>query len=120
MNAGPDMAIEIRAFRGTRKSSVYLEHVLPKNAFIRILAAGERRGLAALSLLDEHGPYELDKQNAHQVADEAGSLRASGELIELDDDLTSIAELARWCARASEASWMKIEEKAVGPVEITH
>ncbi len=54
------------------------------------------------------------------MADEAGSLRASGELIELDGDLTSIAELARWCARASEASWMKIEEKAVGPLEITH
>ena len=67
------------------------------------------------------GPYELDKENAHQVADEAGSLRASGELIELGTTISPpIAELARWCARASEASWMKIEEKAVGPLEITH
>ncbi len=120
MSADADTAIEIRAFRGTRKSSVYLEHVLSKNAYRRILAAGERRGLAALSLLDEHGPYELDKLNAHRVADEAGSLRASGELIELDDDLTSIAELARWCARSSETSWMKIEEKAAEPGEITN
>jgi hypothetical protein len=66
-----------------------------------------------LSSLDRSGPHELDKQNAHRLADEAGSLRASGELIELDDDLATIAELARWCARASGASRMKIEDKVL-------
>ena len=106
-------AVEIRTFRGTRKSSVYREHLLPQNAFAEILAAGKRHGLAAVASLDRRGPQELDKRNAHRVADELGRLRADGELVELDDDLASIAELARWCARASAASWMKIEVKAL-------
>jgi hypothetical protein len=104
--------VEIRAFRGTRRSSVYREHILPRHAFVRILAAGERHGLVVLSSLDQPGPHELDKHNAHRVADEAGSLRVSGDLIELDDELAAIAELARWCARASDPSWMKIATPA--------
>ena len=44
-----------------------------------------------------------------QLADEATSIRASGELPDLDEDLTAIAEVARWCAHASADSWMKIE-----------
>jgi predicted house-cleaning noncanonical NTP pyrophosphatase (MazG superfamily) len=92
-------SIEIRAFRGTRRTSVYREHVLSESAFGRILGAG--RDLSLLSSLDLDGRHELDKQGSRQLAEEATELRMSGELPELDDDLTVIAELARWCAHAS-------------------
>jgi hypothetical protein len=32
-------------------------------------------------------------------------------LLELDDDLTAIGALARWCARAGEAAWLRIERR---------
>jgi hypothetical protein len=100
--------VEIRAFRGTRRSSVYREYVLSEGAFARILDAGERMGLPLLASLHQYGPHELDKRKARQLAGEATSIRASAELPDLDDDLTSIAEVARWCARATDDSWLKI------------
>ena len=102
-------AVEIRAFRGSRRTSVYREHVLSERAFAEILAAGERNELALLSSLDQYGHHELDKRKAAQLADEATSIRTSGELLDLDEDLTAIAEVARWCAHASADSWLKIE-----------
>ena len=102
-------AVEIRAFRGSRRTSVYREHVLSERAFAQIVAAGERKELALLSSLEQFGPHELDKRKAAQLADETTSIRTSGELLELDEDLTAIAEVARWCAHASADSWLKIE-----------
>jgi len=107
-DAEPRLSVEIRAFRGTRRASVYREHVLPEQVFARMLEVGERRGLALLSSIDQHGPHELDKQTARRLAEEATSLRMSGELPDLDDDLIAVCELARWCARASDDSWMRI------------
>ena len=52
---------------------------------------------------------ELDKRKARQLADEAGSIRSGGELLDLDAELTAIAEVARWCAHASGRSWLRIE-----------
>jgi hypothetical protein len=101
--------VEIRAFRGTRRRSVYREHVLCERAFRRILAAGEQNGLPLLATLDLYGRHELDKRRARALAEETTSLRISGELPDLDDDLTMVAEVARWCARASEGSWLRIE-----------
>ena len=101
--------VALRAFRGTRRSSVYREHVLSESAFSEILSAGAARGLALLSLLDADGRHELDKVGAKQLAEEATDLRMSGQLPELDDDLTGIAEVARWCAHASEHTWLTIE-----------
>jgi hypothetical protein len=100
--------VEIRAFRGSRRASVYREHVLSEQVFARMLEVGERRGLALLSSIDQHGSHELDKQTARRLAEEATSLRMSGELPELDDDLVAVCELARWCARAPDDSWMRI------------
>src|SRR5207248_11377788 len=94
-------AVEIRAFRGSRRTSVYREHVLSERAFAQILAAGERKELALLSSLDQYGPHELDKRKAAQLADEATSIRTSGELLDLDDDLTAIAGVAPRCGPAS-------------------
>jgi hypothetical protein len=101
--------VEVRAFRGTRQASVYREHVLSDTRFARIVAAGATAGLSLLSSLDPYGPHVLDKAGAQRLAEETSRLRISGELPDLDDDLTAIGEVARWCARASDNSWMRIE-----------
>jgi len=104
--------VDIRAFQGTRQASVYREHHVSERAFARILAIGAERGLPVLSSLDRHGPQRLDKPTARRLADEAERIRIGGELLDLDDDLTVIAELARWCSRASGAAWIRIERPA--------
>jgi len=102
-------AVEVRAFRGTRRTSVYREHLLSDEDFARILEAGAARGLTTLASLDRHGPNELDKENARRLAEEMTRIRRNADVPDLDDDLTAIGELARWCARATGESWMKIE-----------
>lgn len=101
--------VELRAFRGTRRSSVYRDHVLPERRFARIVEAGEELGLTVLASLAQYGPHELDQAAAQRLADEATVLRSSGRLLELDSDLTSIAEVARWCAHARGHAWLRIE-----------
>jgi hypothetical protein len=113
MGAGADgEPVDIRAFRGTRQASVYREHAVPERAFSRILAVGAKRGLPVLSALDRPGPHRLDKPTARRLADEAESIRVGGELLDLDDDLSAIAEVARWCSRASREAWIRIEGPA--------
>jgi hypothetical protein len=99
--------VELRAFRGTRRSSVYRAHAVPSAAFTRIVAAGARQGLDGLR--DLSADLTLDKREARQLADELGNLRASLELPELDADLTALAEVARWCSRAPGDAWLRIE-----------
>ena len=101
--------VEIRAFRGSRRASVYRGHALDEREFKRIIEAGARRGLPRLASLDPYGPDELDKETAKQLADEANRLRAAAELPDLDGDLVALAEVARWCARAPKGSWLRIE-----------
>ncbi len=104
-------SVELRAFRGTRKASVYREYLVSETAFGRVLSIGAERGLSLLSSLDPHGRRELDKAGAKRLAEEATDMRMSGQLPDLDYDLTAIAELARWCVHATEDSWLTI----VGP-----
>ena len=101
-------SVELRAFRGTRKSSVYRNHILSAGAFGRILVAGAEHGLSLLSSLDVYGGNELGKAEAKRLAEETTDLRMSGHLPELDDELTAIAEVARWCAHASGNAWLTI------------
>jgi hypothetical protein len=108
---GPEdqgLPIEVRAFRGSRRASVYRAHVVNGEAFERILAVGGEHGLGLLSSLDPFGPHELDKGSAQQLAHEVDSLRRSAHLLEVDRDLIAIGELARWCARTSGRSWLTI------------
>jgi hypothetical protein len=100
--------VEVRAFRGGRRSSVYVEHVLPEKAFRRIREAGTRKGLALISSLGPDQTHELDKRQARRLALEATALRTGGELVDLDDDLAAIVEVTRWCARSSTNSWLTI------------
>jgi hypothetical protein len=95
--------VTVRAFRGTRRSSVYREHAVASGAFVRIAATKARLGLGGLA------PGELDKQQARQLAEELGSVRTSLELPVLDEDLTALAEVARWCSRAPGGAWLRIE-----------
>ena len=100
------MEIEFRAFRGTRRSSVYQTHAVGADAFARIRAAAAQHRLKLLASLEEG---ELDKRDARLLADELGSLRGSLELPDLDADLTALADVARWCSRASGDGWLRIE-----------
>jgi hypothetical protein len=103
--------VEIRAFRGTRRASVYHEHRLPEGDFSRILDAAAAHDLPLLTSLARHGPHELNKAAARQLAEEATDVRISGELLDLDQDLTAIVEVARWCARAPDRSWMNVRAR---------
>lgn len=88
---------------------MYRDLVLPESTFIRILEAAEQQRLPLLASLDQYGSQELDKVKALSLAEEVTLLRSSGGLPDLDDDLTSLAEVARWCARSREDAWLKIE-----------
>jgi len=101
--------VELRAFWGSRRASVYRAHVVSGPAFARILVAGAAHDLGLLASLGRSDPHELDKGTARQLAAEVSEIRMSGELVELDSELVAIAELARWCARAPAGSWMTIE-----------
>ena len=101
-------AVEVRAFRGKRRASVYREHALAEADFARILAAGTARGLSLLASLEPHGSHELDKTDARRLAEETTDVRIAADLPELDNELVAIAELARWCARTSGAAWLTI------------
>ena len=104
-------AVEVRAFRGTRRKAVYCGHRLSDENFGRIHEAATARGLTLLASLDPGEPHELDKDGAHQLAEEMTDVRRSGEVPDLDEDLTAITEVARWCARATESSWLKIDAR---------
>jgi hypothetical protein len=100
--------LELRAFRGTRRSSTYRSHAVDAGAAERLSAAAAARGLTALATAARGDETELDKRAARRLADEATALRASALVLELDDDLTALAEVANWCARARGRAWLQI------------
>ncbi len=100
--------VEIRAFRGTRRSSVYRECVVPETVFRRLLAAGESRGLPSLSALDPYGPHVLDKEHARKLADEVAVIHEAVN----EPRFAAISDVALWCARARANSWLRIEGSA--------
>src|SRR5262245_44652234 len=107
MPGGHQGHVTIRAFRGTRRSSVYRDHTLPEASFARIRSAAAGRGLPGLTSLDPVAAADLDKPTARRVAREADALRRSAALLELDDDLAAIGDVARWCARAGGPAWLR-------------
>jgi len=98
-----------RAFRGTRKKSVYRDHVLDADDLARVAEAGRQSGHAVVALLASL-PCELDKEGAGRLAGELTELRLGAELLDLDGDLTALAELARFCARARGGAWLTLTE----------
>jgi hypothetical protein len=104
--------VELRAFRGSRRSSVYRAHVVDEADFARIVEAARRRRLVALAALA--AAHRLGKQEARALADDVDELRAAVELPELDGELTAIAEVARWCSRAGAEAWLTVERRWTG------
>ena len=97
--------MELRSFRGSRRSSVYRVHAVGPTAAERIRRAAFELGLPLLATLS---PGELDKRDARRLADELTRLRASAALLEIDDELTALAAVANWCARAGGSAWLRI------------
>jgi hypothetical protein len=99
--------IEARAFRGTRKASVYRGHVLDADNLDRIAEAGRRAGFDLVASLAAV-PSEVGKEDARALAVELSELRVGAELLDLDDDLAALAELARFCARTRGGAWLTL------------
>ena len=98
--------VGIRAFRGSRTSAVYREHVLAESSFERILDVAEQQGLPALAELE--AMTEVDKRQARRLADEVTEIRVGAALPDLDEELAALAELARWCGRSRQDAWLTV------------
>lgn len=109
--AGTGDVVELRAFRGSRRSSVYRAHVIDASDFARIVESAHGHRLAALAALGAQQAHRLGKQEARTLADDLDELRAAVELPELDGDLTALAEVARWCSRAAAEAWLTVERR---------
>jgi hypothetical protein len=81
---------------------------MPENVFASMLKAGRRYKLPLLSSLNQHQAAELDQDQAHRLSNEVETVLAAPEFYELDQDLAKIADLARWCARSRQRSWLTI------------
>jgi hypothetical protein len=90
--------LEVRAFRGSRRSSTYRVHAV---------AASRAARLTSLAPTLRPGA-ELDKRGARGLAEELATLRKGALALELDDDLTALAEVANWCARARGRAWLQV------------
>lgn len=111
MNLAPGSDQEIvrlRAFRGSRRASVYREHDLPRASARRLAEAASAQRLPLMGALDPGGLLGLDKDAARRLAREAEALASLPALSELADDLAAIAEVARWCGRSSKDAWLTI------------
>jgi hypothetical protein len=96
--------VSIRAFRGTRRSSVYRECIVPEPVFSDMVAAGEGHSLPTLSSLDADGPHQLDKSHARKLAREVAEIGTPLH----EPHLTALIDIARWCAHAKATSWLTI------------
>lgn len=105
-----DRAVTIRAFRGTRRSSVYRECVVPEQVFARLVTAGEHKGLRSLASLDTGGPHKLDKNHARKLARDVAEV----EGLLNEPQLAGIVQIALWCAHAKATSWLTIAGPLAG------
>jgi hypothetical protein len=96
--------VEIRAFRGTERSSVYRECVVPIELFRRLLATGKSRRLRSLSALDPYGPHKLDREHAKQFAEDVAVVQDTVN----EPRFAEIVAVARWCAHSTAKSWLRI------------
>ncbi len=104
MSSASARVVSIRAFRGTRRSSVYRECLVPERVFSDIVAAGEGHSLPTLSSLDAAGPHQLDKGHARKLAREVAAIGTPLH----EPHLTALIDIARWCAHAKATSWLTI------------
>lgn len=101
--------MDIQAYRGSRALSVRREHSVPERLFTRMLSLASAYELHLLPTLDPYGPFELSKAQAWTLAEEVAFLKPviNDELLLPHFD--ALHELAVWCARSAEDSWIRIE-----------
>jgi len=83
--------------------------VVPERLFERILLLASAYDLHVLPATDQYGPHELSQQQAATVAEELTFLQPVVNDAALAPHLKALRELALWCARSGESSWMHIE-----------
>jgi len=98
--------VEFRAFRGTRRSSVYRSHTVDGAVFRRIVDAAAAEGLDEVAQLAPAS--ELDGPAARRIALELTQLRSAALIVDLDGDLAALAAVANWCARARGNAWLTV------------
>jgi hypothetical protein len=102
--------VEFRAFRGTRRSSVYRAHTVETSAFRRIVEAAAAERLAELPRLASPAAAELDAAAARRIATELTQLRSAAVVVDLDRDLAAIAAVANWCAHGRGRAWLTVQQ----------
>jgi hypothetical protein len=103
--------LRVRAFRGTRRSSLFREQLLAAAAVDSLQQAAARRGLTTIGTLGRDRSERRSKQQAAQLADELGILLRQLDLPELDAQLTQLLALTRWCARARGGAWLTLDRR---------
>jgi hypothetical protein len=73
---------------------------MPEGLFVRAVLVASAYELHLLPTLDEHGPYELSKEQARTLADEVTLIRGVLNDDVLDPHLVALHEVALWCARS--------------------
>jgi hypothetical protein len=101
--------VDIRACRGPRPHSVFREHAIPEGLFVRAVYVASAYELHLLPTLDQYGPYELSKEQARTLADEARLIRTVLSDDVLDPHLAAIHDVALWCAHSPADASILIE-----------
>ena len=99
--------VEVRAFRGSRRSSLYRAHLIASAALALLLGAASERGLPRLAALRDH-PARLEQAEARELLREAETLAAAVLDPSLRAELEALAALARWCVHSRGSAWMTI------------
>jgi hypothetical protein len=103
-----DEPVEIRAHRGSRRASIYDEHVMPEDLFARMVSLASADKLHQLSSLDPYGPTELTPSRPGGLQKRLLH-RPSRERPAAEPHLTAIRRVADSCLTHSGDSWLLIE-----------
>jgi hypothetical protein len=101
--------VEVRAYRGPRRASVFREHLVPEDLFSRALMLARAYELHQLSALDPYGPFELNKEQARRISEEAAWLAALVNDPLLEPHLHGVRKAADFCWQYSGEAGLIIE-----------
>lgn len=104
-----DELVEIRAYRGSRRASIYDEHAMPEDLFARLTLIASAYKLHQLSALDPYGPTELNREQARRVSEEAAFVAQTLNDPLLAPHLEAVQRVADYCWKHSGESWLVIE-----------
>lgn len=102
-------SIAVRSHRGSRRASVFREHVLSERRFDDLVELARAHGAAHVVAPDPYGD-ELDKGRARRLADELRALRESAPEA-LAPHVAGLVDVFEYCAEAPDDAWAAV----VGP-----